>query len=144
MIAAALVAGLLVATAGAPHQNDTQRLMQVEVAKGIAKTVEPGDTPEQVAAKTGRLTVPSTALVRCIAGGQKCAAALDEKAATKRIDTWQVSDHTLVVVYCGGVKAWRVAGVDLSTADRPDPLGEDRRAVVLKKDDALAKACTVE
>jgi hypothetical protein len=138
-----LVAGLLVATDGAPHQNDTGRMMQVQAAKDIAQTIEPGATVDEVAEQTRRMGVPDVALTRCPAG-KKCTKAFDEKGATRRTDTWMVSDHTLVVVYCGGAKAWRVAAVDLSTADRPDPLGGDKLSVFMKKDPDLAKGCEAQ
>ena len=141
MIAAPFVAGLLVATVGAPHQTPTEQMMQVRTAKEIAQGIAPGATVEEVTAQTRRLGVASTTYLRCTAGAARCAESLDKAGATKRVDKWIVSNHTLVVVYCGTHKTWRAAAVDLSEADRPDPLRGDPQAVVVKKDDELAKAC---
>jgi hypothetical protein len=138
----ASITALLVATSGGQHQDATQQAMQRDVALDAAKRITLGSAPEQVATETRRVGVASTSYFRC-AAGLPCSAALDRRAATKRVDKWIVSDQTLVVVFCGSFQGWRAAAVDLSTLDRPDPFSRDPGAVHHRKDDELARSCTL-
>jgi hypothetical protein len=140
---APLIALLLAVPYAAGRQDITTRMQQVQQAKVIAQSIAPGATVDEVAHQTGPLGAPTISYLRC-APGAKCSKAFDELSATRRTAAWAVADHTLYVVFCGKRGAWHAAVIDLTPTLRPDPMGEDRRAVVLKQDPEQSKACLLQ